>query len=70
MKFPHGLARPPRRRHKVRDRATLVTQLHLEAQLLAIVAGLQEGIEDLLAGRVYHPKKEDRLKSLSKPVVC
>lgn len=30
-----------------------------QAQLLAIVAGLQEGIEDLLAGRVYHPKKEE-----------
>ena len=27
-------------------------------QLLAIVAGLQEGIEDLLAGRVFHPKEE------------
>eukprot|EP00435_Cladocopium_sp_Y103_P001307 s192_g1.t1 len=28
-------------------------------QLLAIVAGLQEGIEDLLAGRVFHPKQEE-----------
>lgn len=28
-------------------------------QLLAIVAGLQEGIEDLLAGRVFHPKEEE-----------
>ena len=27
-------------------------------QLLATVAGLQEGIEDLLAGRVFHPKEE------------
>ena len=26
-------------------------------RLLAIVAGLQEGIEDLLAGRVFHPKE-------------
>lgn len=28
-------------------------------RLLAIVAGLQEGIEDLLAGRVFHPKQEE-----------
>ena len=28
-------------------------------QLLQIVAGLQDGIEDLLAGRVFHPKKEE-----------
>ena len=34
-----------------------------EAQLLAIVAGLQEGIEDLLAGRIFHPKKEDTLNT-------
>ena len=32
----------------------------VQDRLLAIVAGLQEGIEDLLAGRVFHPKQEVR----------
>lgn len=32
----------------------------LQDQLLQIVAGLQDGIEDLLAGRVFHPKKDPR----------
>lgn len=34
-------------------------------QLLEIVAGLQDGIEDLLAGRVFHPKKEE--EEVSRP---
>ena len=32
----------------------------VQDRLLAIVAGLQEGIEDLRAGRVFHPKQEVR----------